>query len=117
MIQQHRQEKNDLFLTYLNQQERQEIIDDNINPHLIHTAITGDSKSHFNHMNSDDWGPMQKVSPFMDNKGGSVSPGSMLKAMQQTRFEMTQLSEETGSEDPYRQRVKVRVQLDPSHAS
>ena len=77
-----------MFLTYLNQQERPNIVDVDFN-NIVNTAITGDSNSHYNHMNSEDLGTIPKMSPFIDRKGGSVSPGSMLKAMQQTRFEMT----------------------------
>ena len=109
LLQQHKQADNDLFLTYLNQQERPNIVDVDFN-NIVNTAITGDSKSHYNHMNSEDLGTIPKMSPFIDRKGGSVSPGSMLKAMQQTRFEMTQLSEETGSEQDSRQKIMVRVQ-------
>ena len=48
---------------------------------IVHTAVSGESKSLYNHMNSEDWGVAPKMSPFVDRKGGSVSPGSMLKAM------------------------------------
>ena len=83
-------------------------MDVDFSPSIVQTAVSGESKSLYNHMNSEDWGVAPKISPFVDRKGGSVSPGSMLKAMQQTRFEMTQLSEETGSEENNR-KVKVRV--------
>ena len=58
----------------------------------LDTALTGGS---FVQPASDHWN-MHHTSPFSEQKGAFASPGTVLKAMQQTRFEMTELSQGTG---------------------